>query len=94
MYAGVPIMTPVMVIVVLLPSSSLAIPRSTSFGVPSSEKSMLSGFMSRWMIPARWDASSASATSIVMPTASRTGRLPDFLILSARLPPPRYSIRM
>ena len=51
------------------PSAALAMPKSATFTRPSPASSTLAGLMSRWTRPARWAASSASATWAARPAA-------------------------
>ena len=51
------------------PSAALAMPKSATFTRPSPARSTLAGLMSRCTRPARWAASSASATCAASPAA-------------------------
>ena len=67
MYGAVPVTTPCSVMVTVGASAarlgcSLARPKSSTFTLPSVVSRMLSGFRSRWTIPALWAAASASQT--------------------------------
>ena len=66
--------------------ASLARPKSSTFTVPSGRSLMLAGLRSRWMIPCSWAASSASAISLAMGSASSTAKGPC-AIRSARVGP-------
>ena len=86
MYVGVPTDIPVPVRfapsdssdAVRAATSARATPKSASTACPSSSR-MFSGLMSRCTIPLRCAYASASATSIRMRTASRTGSFPTLL---------------
>ena len=69
-----------------------AIPKSASFGVPSSVSRMLAGFTSLWMIPARWLAPRASAMRATTEIASAACIGPRRFTCSSSEPPPRNSI--
>ena len=62
MYAGVPTMSPVWVSVSPAWCTARAIPKSTTSACPR-DNMMFSGLISRWMMPAEWAHSRASATS-------------------------------
>ena len=55
------------------PSSAFASPKSSTFTAPSSLILMFAGFRSRWMTPASWAASRASAICLAIAIASSSG---------------------
>src|SRR5262245_25728331 len=103
LYAAVPRMTPLTVIVGLpivgtcerseagAGSSVFARPKSSTFTVPSGRTWMLAGFRSRWMIPRSCAASSASAICFAIGNASTKGTAPC-AIRSASVGPSTNSI--
>jgi hypothetical protein len=54
----------------LAPSAALASPKSSTFALPSGASLMLSGFRSRWMMPASCAASTPEAISTAISSAS------------------------
>ena len=66
-------------------------PKSSSFGVPSLQKPMLLGLMSRCSQPRSCRTASASATEEPSPSASASGSGPDDSRV-ASVPPARYSV--
>ena len=71
-------------------SRSRASPKSSSF-TPADESITLPGFRSRWTMPCRWAASSASATSPAIRSASSAGSAPCSR-RPARVSPSRHSM--
>ena len=67
-------------------SIAFASPKSNTLTVPSSRTLMLAGLRSRWITPASWAASSASAICFTIGSASSSGIGPS-AIRSARVGP-------
>ena len=96
-YAAVPMIMPICVAAAVsvgdcdgslagVGSSALAKPKSNTLTVPSSRTLMFAGLRSRWITPASWAASSASAICLAIGSASSSGIGP-FEIRSARVGP-------
>ena len=80
MYAGVPTVVPTSVTIAVLvaaagsaASSSLAMPKSSTFTLPSSVIITFDGFRSRWMMPAACAFDNASAMSMATLSACFNG---------------------
>ena len=64
----------------------LAIPKSSTFTIPSLRTITFSGFTSRWTIPASCAAASARAASVSHRTRSSTGTLASPTYARSELP--------
>lgn len=89
-YETVPSTEPVVTLVLV--STALTRPKSTTFTRPSSPIRTFSGFTSRWMSPARCAAPSAASTGSRMSSAARGCRAPRSRSTSRSVQPAMYSM--
>ena len=93
MYAGVPSRAPVCVLVPLVASRSLAIPKSRTLTDPSRVRKRFCGFRSRWTIPFSLAAERTSRSPCAIASTISAGmRLPRFSQSASSVAPSRSSM--
>src|SRR2546430_5703893 len=78
------------VVMLAVPCTGWAMPKSMTFGLPGASRT-LAGLRSRWMTPAPWMAVSAAATPMARPCRLAGVSGPRWSMTVARLGPSTYS---